>query len=270
MKQIPTNWFEDFFHGITLDLWRQAIPEKQTKTEAEFLTKVLNCKAGAHLLDVPCGNGRLSFEVAKRGYQVTGIDISRKFIEEAQESIDRVRTGPPATAGGSDLAVGTNSTARINFILGDMRSIGAESIYDGAFCFGNSFGFMPYADMEKFLLGVARALKARGRFVVNTGMAAESVLPHFEEQSCHEIGDIITTIKERYNVEESCIDSEYIFERNGQKESRFAKHWIYTTAEIQRMLERAGFKIIELYGSLKCEPFKLGKQELFVVSEARP
>ena len=256
---IPSNWYEDFFHGVTLDLWRKAIPPEKTKAETEFLVTVLNCKPDAHVLDVPCGNGRLSFELAKDGYRVTGVDISEEFIREAQSL---AKDQPPASAGGSD------SDRRLDFILGDMRSIEGLGVYDGAFCFGNSFGFMEYADMESFLVGVQSALKPGARFIVNTGMAAESVLPDFEEQSCHEISDIVMTIKERYNAEESCVDSEYIFERNGTTESRKAKHWIYTTAEIRRMLERAGFKVLDCYGSLKCEPFKLGSRELFVVSEA--
>jgi SAM-dependent methyltransferase len=262
MTRIPSNWFEDFFHGITLDLWRKAIPPAKTVSEADFLIRVLGCAPGALLLDAPCGNGRLSFELAKRGLQVTGVDISEEFIEEAS-SIATSTFGPPATAGGSD------SPALVEFILGDMRSIEGSDVYDGAYCFGNSFGFMPYADMNRFLSGVARALKPNARFILETGMAAESILTHFEEQSCYEVGDITMTVKERYLASESCIDSEYIFERDGQKESRFAKHWIYTTAEIRRMLERAGFHVLETYGSLKCEPYKLGSEELFVVSEAR-
>ncbi|HYT49623.1 MAG TPA: class I SAM-dependent methyltransferase [Pyrinomonadaceae bacterium] len=271
---VNPNWFEDFFHGITLDLWRKAIPPAKTVSEADFLIRVLECAPGAHLLDVPCGNGRLSFELAKRGYQVTGVDISEEFIDEARSSVTKrakeessASTTPsgmpargPRSAGGSGL---------VEFILGDMRSIEGSDVYDGAYCFGNSFGFMPYADMEKFLSGVARALKPSARFILETGMAAESILTHFEEQSCYEVGDITMTVKERYLASESCIDSEYIFERDGQKESRFAKHWIYTTAEIRRMLERAGFEVLDVYGSLKCEPYKLASEELFVVSEAR-
>lgn len=273
MERIPPNWFEDFFHGITLDLWRKAIPPEHTKAEAEFLIKVLNCKPGAHLLDVPCGNGRLSFELTAKGYQVTGVDISEEFINEAR-TVARKRVDPSADADGTDnvaraSCAWTSETPVPQFILGDMRTIEGEALYDGAFCFGNSFGFMEYAAMEAFLRGVARALKPGARFIVNTGMAAESLLPDFEEQSCHEVGDMSIEIKERYNAAQSCVDSEYVFERNGAKESRFAKHWIYTTAEIGRMLERAGFKVLDCYGSLKCEPFKLGSRELFVVSEAR-
>ena len=272
VKTISTNWFEDFFHGVTLDLWRKAIPPEHTKAEAEFLIRVLNCKPGADVLDAPCGNGRLSFELAKHGYRVTGVDLAEEFIEEAR-TVANKRVDTSADADGTDnvaraSCAWTGETPVPQFILGDMRTIEGEAIYDGAFCFGNSFGFMEYADMEKFLSGVSRALKPGARFVVNTGMAAESVLPDFEEQSCHEIGDMSIEIKERYNAADSCVDSEYIFERHGEKESRFAKHWIYTTAEIGRMLERAGFKVVDCYGSLKLEPFRLGSRELFVVAEA--
>ena len=260
---IPSNWYESFFHGVTLDLWRRAIPPEQTKAEAEFLIANLNCAPGAHLLDVPCGNGRLTIELAKRGYKVTGIDIAEEFIDEARS------TGAALLNRSAD-ADGTDLDTSAEFILGDMRNVQGESIYDGAFCFGNSFGFLEYADMEKFLAGVACALKPGARFIVNTAMAAESVLPDFEEQSCHEMGDIVMTVKERYLADESCVDSEYIFERNGTTESRKAKHWIYTVAEIRRLLERAGFRVLACYGSLQCEPYKLGSRELFVVAEAVP
>ena len=151
---VPPNWYENFFHGVSLDLWRKAISPDQTKREADFLVDALQCEAGSHLLDLPCGNGRLSFELARRGYRVTGVDISEEFIEEA-----RSKPSPPATAGGSDKARsldppadagGTDLTVQVAFVLGDMRKVEGEAIYDGAFCFGNSFGYLAFADMEKF------------------------------------------------------------------------------------------------------------------------
>jgi len=147
-----------------------------------------------------------------------------------------------------------------------MRRVEGDAIYDGAYCFGNSFGFLAYADMEAFLNGVAHALKPGARFVIETGMSAESTIPKFEEHASHQIEDILVTINEQYLAEESCIDTEYVFERNGERDSRNAKHWIYTAAEIRRMLERAGFAILNLYGSLKCEPFVLGSEELYVIA----
>ena len=286
---IPSNWYEDFFHGVSLDLWRKAISPEHTKAEADFLVKALQCEAGSHLLDVPCGNGRLSFELAGRGYRVTGMDISGEFIAEARARASALSSGqqnPNANAGGADEvarafrawnASGSSTPAGLprrgprttvpQFLLGNMHNIEGEAIYDGAYCFGNSFGFLEYADMEGFLRGVARALKPGARFIIETGMAAESIITKFEAEASHQIEDILVTIKEQYLAEESCIDTEYVFERNGEVESHKAKHWIYTVAEIRRMLEQAEFKVLNVYGSLKLEPYVLGSDELFVIAQ---
>ena len=272
---IPSNWYENFFHGVSLDLWRKAISPEQTKREADFLVKALQCEVGSHLLDVPCGNGRLSFELARRGYRATGVDISEEFIAEARARASALSSGPQNPTAN---AVGTDEVARAfrawnadetpepQFILGDMRHIEGEGIYNGAYCFGNSFGFLEYTGTEGFLSSIARALKPGARFVIETGMAAESILTKFEAETSHQIEDILLTIKEQYLAEESCIDTEYVFERSGEVESRKAKHWIYTVAEIRRMLERAGFKVLNLYGSLKLEPYVLGSDELLVIA----
>ena len=272
---IPSNWYENFFHGVSLDLWRKAISPEQTKREADFLVKALQCETGSHLLDVPCGNGRLSFELARHGYRATGVDISEEFIAEARARAAALSSGRQ----NPNDSVGTNEVARAfrawnadetpepRFMLGDMRRIKGEAVYDGAYCFGNSFGFLEYTGTEGFLSAVARALKPGARFVIETGMAAESILTKFEAETSHQIEDILLTIKEQYLAEESCIDTEYVFERNGEVESRKAKHWIYTVAEIRRMLERAGFKVLNLYGSLKLEPYVLGSDELLVIAQ---
>jgi ubiquinone/menaquinone biosynthesis C-methylase UbiE len=273
MTDIPSNWYEDFFHGVSLDLWRKVISPQQTKAEADFLLKTLGCNEGSHLLDIPCGNGRLSLELAGRGYRVTGIDIAAEFIEEARASalaLSPIQT--ELTADNADEVARafsvwiTNEAPGTQFVLGDMRQIAGEAIYDGAYCFGNSFGFLAYADMESFLGGMSRALKSGARFVIETGMAAESILQKFETEASHQIDDILLTIKEQYLAEESCIDTEYIFEQNGKVESRKAKHWIYTAGEIRRMLERAGFQVLNLYGSMQCEPYVLGADELYVIA----
>src|ERR1700730_18233286 len=107
---LESNWYENFFQGLALDLWRKAVSPEQTKAETDFLVKALQCDSGSHLLDVPCGNGRLSRELASRGYQVTGVDIAAEFIEEASAMAASV-LNPPADAGGTDL------TAPVDFVL---------------------------------------------------------------------------------------------------------------------------------------------------------
>jgi len=100
-------------------------------------------------------------------------------------------------------------------------------------------------------------------------MAAESVLPDFEEQSSHELGDLALTIKERYLAEESCIDSEYIFERDARPSHVLPENgstqWP-RSADVRerRILYSRPLRLVEV------QPYKLGSQELFIVSEARP
>src|SRR5204863_4028135 len=107
-SSMRTNWFETFFQGITLDLWRAVGTPEMTRKEADFLESVL--PKAARLLDVPCGNGRLTLELARRGFDMTGIDISKEFIAEARQH---------------DL--------KVAFHLGDMRSLGFKAEFDGAF-----------------------------------------------------------------------------------------------------------------------------------------
>jgi len=200
---IPNNWYENFFHGVPLDLWRKAISPEHTKREADFLETALQCDQGDHLLDVPCGNGRLSFELAKRGYRVTGVDISEEFIAEARAIV----LDPPADAGGTDLnasvdrkpsgdiSASADFNPRVEFLLGNMSRLAGEAIYDGAYCFGNSFGFLEYSEMASFLSGVARALKPGARFILETGMAAESAIGKFTIEESHQIEDILPRCK---------------------------------------------------------------------------
>ena len=122
-----TNWFETFFQGITLDMWRAAIGPEYTRLEASFLESVF--PKGARLLDVPCGNGRLTNELARRGFDAVGIDIAAENVAEARQQ----------------------QGAKAAFHLGDMRALTFANEFEGAFCWGNSFGYFQYADTMKFV-----------------------------------------------------------------------------------------------------------------------
>jgi cyclopropane fatty-acyl-phospholipid synthase-like methyltransferase len=63
---MQSNWYEEFFHGLALDLWRKAVTEEQTEAEADFIAGILDLPNGARILDVPCGNGRHSIELEAR------------------------------------------------------------------------------------------------------------------------------------------------------------------------------------------------------------
>lgn len=61
--------------------------------------------------------------------------------------------------------------------------------------------------------------------------------------------------------------SDYIASRGDRVEKKAAAHRIYTTREILRMLEHAGFSSVQTFGSIGGEPFRLGSSTLVVVAE---
>src|SRR5436305_10957529 len=82
---VQSNWWQDFFHGVVVDMWLQAMPEAATRAEVDFIEKSLLLPANGHVLDVPCGGGRHSIELAARGYSVTGVDISTDSLVYARK-----------------------------------------------------------------------------------------------------------------------------------------------------------------------------------------
>jgi hypothetical protein len=46
---MSSPWYEDFFHGVFLEVWDRSTPPELTKAEAEFLVDVLQCKPGERI-----------------------------------------------------------------------------------------------------------------------------------------------------------------------------------------------------------------------------
>ena len=241
---MQSNWQENFFRDVALDAWRHVTTPEMTRPEVDFLVRALNADAGAQLLDVPCGNGRHAIELAGRGYKMTGLDLSEEFIAEA-----RAATPLP-----------------VRWVQGDMRSLPWVSEFDGAYCFGNSFGYLVPEEARQFLAAVARALKPGARFVVDTGMAAESILPTRVSNRWYRLGDIFMLSENRYDPVESRLDIDYTFVRGGEVETRPTASYVFTSGELCRMHTEAGLRPVDLFGSTNAEPYQIGSSRLLLVS----
>jgi SAM-dependent methyltransferase len=80
------DW-EKFFDGHA-PVYMDNCFTKNTLEEVDFLIKALRLKRGALILDVGCGTGRHAVELARRGYKVTGVDISSGMLAEARKHAD--------------------------------------------------------------------------------------------------------------------------------------------------------------------------------------
>jgi SAM-dependent methyltransferase len=242
------NWWENFFHGVALDFWRAAISDEQTHAEADFINQQLQLPVGAAILDVPCGNGRLAIELAAFGFKLTGVDIATEFIAEAEK----------------------NSAARnvdVAWKKLDMRKLAATEEFDGAFCFGNSFGYLDDAGNAEFLKALSQTLKPGARFIIDAPAIAECLLQHLLEQRTIQLGDITATIDTRYDHEQGRMFNDFTFTRDGIDDRRPSSQRIYTYHELAELLRAATLEPVASYGSLNGEPFKLGAQRLLLVTE---
>ena len=241
-------WYTNFFTGVVADMWRQVMPPEQTLLEVDFLERSLHLQPEQRILDVPCGHGRHSLELCRRGYQMTGVDISVEMLQIAK-------------------ALATEAGIHIEWQNADMRNIAAKSEYDAAFCFGNSFGYLDRDGTRVFLDAVSRALKTRARFAFDYGLAAESILPRFTGREWVPVDDLFFLESNHYHLAESCIETTYTFIRGGSTETRTGLQWVYTVGEIRAMLKEAGLATCSLYSSCAEQPFELGSPILIVIAE---
>lgn len=249
--EIRDNWYEDFFQGINCEIWENAIPAEWTQTEVEFLVNELNIRQGQHLLDVPCGFGRHAIELSKRGFSVTGVDISQTFIEKLSEKIKAERLN-------------------IYAIHADILSVQLGNKFSGAVCLGNSFGYFSLDKMKIFVEKVADSLETKAKFIINSGMIAESILPnldHYSKNKSYTIGNITMEVTNVYNAGGGYLVSNLLYIKEGRTEEHSFKHYVFTLAEVQRLLKSYGLRTIATYGSPSRAEYNPGDQQIYIVAE---
>jgi SAM-dependent methyltransferase len=244
---VAADWWRDFFSGLPVEFWLRVPTAEQTRGEADFIEKALGLPAGARVLDVPCGGGRHALELAARGYRLTGVDLSEDFLMAAR-----------AQAMERQLAVAWQRQP--------MDELAWQGEFDGAYCFGNSFGYLDDAGNARFLKAVARALKPGGRFALDTGLAAEGMFPTFQERRWLQLGDLLFFSLSRYDPVRGRIDTDYTFLRDGKGETRPASFRVYMYRELCGLLEEVGFGDCAGYSSVTQEPFRLGSPRLLLVA----
>lgn len=248
---MTTPWWQDFFHGVSLDFWRAVISDSQTGNEAGFIHRQLRLPIGARVLDVPCGNGRLSLALARHGFQMSAVDMASEFIEEAR-------------------AKSAAAERDIDWHQREMRDLPWVSEFDGAFCFGNSFGYLDDEGNAQFLTALWQTLTPGGRFVLDAPAIAECLLPHLQPHRAMEIAGIKVEIDTRYDAEQRRMFNDFTFTRNGQTEKRPSSQRIYSYQELLSLLVDSGFEVSGTFSSTDDAPFETGSQRLLLVAAMRP
>ena len=229
-------------------------------------------QAGAPVLDLACGTGRVLIPAAEAGLTVVGLDSATAMLAIAQEKIAKL---PDATQ------------QRIELVEGDMRSFALDQRFKLIMIPLRSFlHLMTPADQRQALGCIRDQLADDGRLVFNIfdprlDMIAAHVgtlghaLQKDDEFTHPETGRrVVVWVSRHYDPAQQIIEEEHIFEEldvDGRVVAKthvsLAGRWVYRY-EMQHLLELSGFAVEALYGSYERGPFRHGGEQIWVARRA--
>lgn len=245
-----TEWFEkaDFWDLFEPFLFTHIRTTAMTAHETAGAAALLDLKAGDSVLDMPCGIGRHTVELARRGCRLTGVDLTRNYLK---------KTGARAKAAG----------VAVELVRDDMRRFRRENGFDAAINMFSSFGYFadPRHDRET-LANYFESLKPGGRLLLDL-LGREILKRNFREQT--EYKDEETGA---YLVHYSRITRRWDWIENHwtwvlgrrQREFKFGIR-VYSAEEIERLLLETGFAVVDLFGTFDGGPYGASAERLIAV-----
>ena len=247
-QRVLDDWFVGFQRGLAARFWRAAAAT-MAEDDVRLVGGLLEASPGGRVLDVPCGDGRLTVRLAGLGYRAIGIDLAVGELERGRRAA--AEAGVDAT-----------------FAAGDLRALPEVGPVDAIVSWGNSFGYLLPDQTAASLAAMRRLLRAGGRLVLESLTVAESLLVGGVKTTAErEFGGVRMTAHNHYRPSESRLESDYVFEdENGTTEHARAAHHVHTTGEVVRMLRAAGFSEVELLGADGSSAYELGSPRLIAVA----
>jgi SAM-dependent methyltransferase len=243
------EWFRSFFDAAYVEVLIDEKPPRQTRTEVNFMLRALRLPSRAKVLDVACGYGRHAGELARRGFRVVGVDLSRAMLAEARR---RFAENPA-----------------LRFVRRDMRRIDYRGDFDAVVSFYTSFGYFTRADNERALRRMARALRPGGKVLIDhRDPSYDARLPR---RLWHRSGS------KRFVLEERQFDRRTKTTECTQLVVTAGEPWVverrfrlqeFSLLEWRRMLRRVGLRFLRAYSGYdgrRYRPASTGR--LIVVAE---
>ncbi len=243
-------WYEEFF-GEDYMRFHLCGGERQDEGapgECDFVVSALELQPGARVLDLCCGQGRHAIELAKRGFCVTGFDLSEYLLGLAR---DRAREAEVAC----------------EFVCGDMREIPWENEFEAVLNLFTAFGYLETDEEdEKALRAVARCLRPGGRAFLDLWNRDRSAR-HFPYRGWYEHeGHIVLDQREWDWLTGRMNMTRTIVAPDGQRRELGFTLRAYTHPEIVGMLRRAGMEWERSYGDFEGSEYGEGSHRMEVVA----
>jgi SAM-dependent methyltransferase len=218
------NEWEEFFDGHA-PIYMENCFTKNTMKEVDFILDELNLPPGCSILDMGCGTGRHAVEFAKRGYQVTGVDISSGMLAEAKTAAREAKI-------------------KVKWIHSDATQFISDKLFDAALCLcEGAFSLLckdddPIEHDLNILRNVHAALKP-GAYFILTALNGFAKIKQFTQK------DVEKGIFDPLTMTETCLMD---WETPEGKKSVRTKERGYVPTELVMLFRQAGFEVINIWG----------------------
>lgn len=250
MAEAAPDWWQTWFGPGYLAVYDDYLAER-TPVEVDQIEALLRMKPPRRVLDLPCGQGRHSIELARRGYEVTGVDLSPFMLDVA-----RARA---AAAG-----------VQLRWLEGDMRRPPGGESFDVIINLFTSFGYFadPADDQLVLTAGMAR-LTAGGRYLLEVINGAR-IMNDFQSREWFTIGR--AAVMEARTLDRS---SQRMFvERTvsipPDEETTVHALRLYTGEQLEAAMRSAGFGRVALYGDWNGGPLRPDSLRLLALGSRDP
>jgi ubiquinone/menaquinone biosynthesis C-methylase UbiE len=250
MDSVPADWYEHFFAGGWFKVAEQA--QEKTKEEVAFVVDVLGLDEGDRVLDLACGIGRHSLELARRRMKVVGVDLNEPSLEIARRA-----------AADEDLS--------IEFVGRDMRAVDFDERFDAAINMWTSFGFFETEEEDQLVLArVAAALSPGGAFLMDV-MNPLWLVRYFDPVDATEFEDGTLLIQRRaYDLFTGRVENEWTFvQPGGERETKSFSARAYTMPELTRMLDAVGLEVAGSWGDFDGGALGFDSRRLILIGRKR-
>ena len=239
-------WWERYFDDDFIDLYSPFLTQERTRAEVAGLLEILALPVGAYVLDLGCGWGRHSIELADAGLVVTGVDLSATLLHHAER-----------------LAAEAGVVA--DWVRSDLRDIAWAGEFDAAVSLFSSLGYF-LSDEEdlRALRAARRALRPGGSFVLES-MHRDQVAREYAERDWWSgpMGEHVWVEREFDAVQG--ISREWLrWQTADGVREKFHAVRIRSATEWDTLLRSAGFEPVEWYGDWDLAPFGRESETLIV------
>jgi SAM-dependent methyltransferase len=226
-ESIGANWYEDWFDREEYELVYSHRDTIEAERLNDLIERVAGLRKGDQMLDIGCGRGRHAISMARRGYVVTGLDLSARAIATARE---RARL----------------EEVDVRFVEGDMREPLCEACFDGVTNLFTAFGYFERdEEHEQAILAMATSLRSGGWIIQDFLNASLVQGEYIAEDRRVESG---VEIIQRRRLDDGRIVKEIALRRGNKEQVHHESVRLLTLDDFRRYYANAGLRLLNVYG----------------------